>query len=163
MRLLSSLTAAGTVHTNSTDEAVLGSYTFAGDFWQPGKVVRARAMVRVLDNNASDTLTIYVRLGAVGLTGTAIYTSAAVNSDDGDLAAYDIEMVCRDSDASATIVTNTIGCNPDATGEAADVQAVIVSSLDLTASTTVAVTGDWSAANADNQVQIESLTIFEAA
>lgn len=163
MQLYSVETAAGTAHTNSTDEAVLGSVEFPANWWQAGKVVRARAVVRVTDNNSTDTLTLYARFGAAALTGTAFYTSAAVDSADSDIAVLDIELVCRDSDSSSTFVTSAFGCNPDAAGEAADVHASLISSVDCTASTYLGITGDWSVAHADNSVQLESLTVYEAA
>jgi hypothetical protein len=163
MKLLSVETAAGTAHTNSTDEAVLGSYTFPAYFWQPGKVVKARAAVRATATNSTDTLTCYVRFGAAALTGTAIYTSAAVDVADDDIFVADIQITCRDADASSTLVCSVIGCNPDATGEAADIEFTIVSTVDTTAATYLGITGDWSVASASNSCQLEALSVFEAA
>jgi hypothetical protein len=163
MKLLSRLTAAGTVLTNTTDEGVLASYEFPADFFVPGKVISGRAFVRVVSANSTDTLTLKARLGPVALTGTAFYESTAINAEAEDISVLSFELVCRDADASSTIVATAIGSDPDAAGVATDAQAAIIGSLDLAgASQYLAITGDWSVAHADNQVQIESLTIYEA-
>lgn len=163
MKLFSVETAQGTVHTNSTDEAVLGSVTFPARWFQPGKVIKARAMVRAVSTNSTDTLTLYARFGAAALTGTAIYTSAAVDVADDDISVIDIEIVCRDADSSSTFAAVCIGSDCDAAGIATDAQASMLTAVDCTAALYLAITGDWSVAHADNQAALESLTVFEAA
>jgi hypothetical protein len=162
MVLLYALLAAGTVHSNSTDEAVLGSYEFPRGFWQAGKVVRGRALVRTTSSNATDTLTVYLRFGAVALTGTAVVTTGAVDQANGDGCVIDFEFVCRDADDSSEIVATAYAPDPDADGIAVKSYFELLTGVDTEASTYLAVTADWSVAHADNDVYLESLTIYEA-
>lgn len=160
-RCLKADVAAGTTHTNSTDEAVLASYTFPAGFWQAGKTVHAHCLLVIADNNSTDTLTVKVRLGPTTLTGTAIATSSAVDSADADVCVVDIWLTCRDADSSGTIITSVTMNDPDAGGQAVEGYGVAVASLDLTAAQRLEVTGDWSVAHADNQVASQQWIVTE--
>ena len=152
--------AAGTTHTNSTDEAVLASCTFPANFWQPGKVVKARGLVTVPSTNSTDTLTVVARFGAAALTGTAIGTTSELDVANDDLVVADIELVCR-SVGSAGVIVATVLLSEDAAGTAAGAHGSVVSSVDTTAATYLALTGDWSVAHADNQCAAQSFTVLE--
>lgn len=160
-RVLQIDTAQGTTHTNSTDEAVLASYSAAANFFQPGKTLHLRGYVRVLDNNSTDTLTVRVRVGGTTLTGTAIATSTAVDVADDDICAFDIALTCRDADDSGTLACSVFMNDPDASGQGVEAYASEVGSLDFTAELLVEVTGDWSVAHADNQVASQQLIVTE--
>lgn len=160
MKLISAMVAAGTTHTNSTDEAVLASHEFPAGFWQAGKVVKARGLVTVDSSNSTDTLTVSARFGAVALTGTAIGATSALDVADNDLVVADIELVCR-STGSAGVIVATVLLSEDAAGTAAGAHGQVLSSIDTDAATYLALTGDWSVANASNQVTAQALNVFE--
>jgi len=162
MQLIYSQGAAGTTHTNSTDEAVLASATFPAGFWQAGKVVKARALVTVGSSNSTDTLTVVARFGAAALTGTAIGTTSALDVADNDLVVADIELECR-SAGTAGVIVATVLLSEDAAGTAAGAHGQVISSVDTTAATYVSITGDWSVASASNQCTAQGLNVFEAA
>lgn len=161
LRLLSVDVADGTTHTNSTDEAVLASYTFPANSWQAGKVYEFVAACEVPDNNSTDTLTLRVRIGGTTLTGTAIFTSGAVDSADGDIAVIRGTLVVRDADSSSTVAYAVLGSNPDAATIAAGAHAGTVASLDATAAIYLELTADWSVAHADNQVNSLIFNVYE--
>lgn len=160
LRLLTALTAAGTTHANSTDEAVLASHAFAADFFRPGKVIRFRALCVVPDQNSTDTLTINARFGGTTLTGTAFITTGAVDVADADIAYIEGEIVCRSIGSAGAFV----GCGSaalDAPGTASVIDGEVMSSVDTTAALYLEITGDWSVAHADNQVACQSFTVEE--
>lgn len=163
MRLLHAATAAGTTHTDSTDEAALASYAFPANFWQVGKVVRAKAAIVVADNNSTDTLTLKTRFGASALAGTAVATSGAIDAVDGDLSVVDIEITCRAVGAAGSFAVSVLQADPDAAGISVEAYFAVVTAIDTTAATYVAVTADWSVAHADNQVAAQSWTVIELA
>lgn len=159
-RVLSISTAAGATHTDSTDEAVLASYTCPANFWQTGKVLHLHGYLRCLSTNSTDTLTVKVRVGATTLTGTAIATSGAIDVANNDVTVYDIWLTCRDADSSGTLACSAALNNPDAATSLIG-YGTEVSSLDFTAALLVEVTGDWSVASASNQVANQQLVVTE--
>jgi len=164
VRALSTLIADGTEHTNSTDEAVLASYTVKSNTFQKGKIIRITFMARVTDNNSTDTLTCKVRIGATTLTGTAVITTSAVDVADDDVCVGWVEFICRDNPSTTAAIIAYGQCNdPDASGQAAESYASAQLSLDTTADLLIELTGDWSVAHADNQVQAEVFNVFEIA
>jgi hypothetical protein len=161
MKLISSLAAAGDTLTNSTDETVLASHEFPADFWQAGKVVRARALVTIPSTNSTNTLQTRVRFGAAALTGTAIGTTSDLDVADGDLVVADVELFCRTA-GSAGVIVATVLVSEDAAGTAAGGHGQVVSSVDTTSATYLGITGEWSAANASNQCAAQMLNVFES-
>jgi hypothetical protein len=162
-RNLSRLIAAGTTHTNSTDEAALDSYTFPANFWQVGKVVRCKWAALVADNNSTDTLTTFVRLGATGLGDTAVFTSGAVDVADNDVSAVEVDLVCRSVGASGVVYAVARGSDPDAPHSKLIGDALTSVSVDTTAASTIVFSADWSVAHADNQVAAQFGTVDEIA
>lgn len=162
-RILALDTASGTAHTNSTDEAVLASYTIPAGGLAVGKILRFRAVINVTSTNSTDTLQLRCRLGGTTLTGTAFFTSNATDVADNDLAVIEGELVCRsDSDSeSGTVIASAIGSDTDAATEALGAHWASITSLDLTSDLYLEVTGDWSVAHADNSVQSEAFTVLE--
>lgn len=161
MRNLSVRKAAGTVHTNSTDEGVLDSYTIKANTLHAGKIIRVEFMARVTDNNSTDTVVIKVRIGATTLTGTAVITTTAVDSEDGDMCTGWLHIVSRGHGTSESLVCFGAANDADATGQAARHFAAIVGSINTKADLLVEVTADWSVAHAENDVQIEAFNVFE--
>jgi hypothetical protein len=161
LRLLSAITADGATHTNSTDEAVLASYSFPANSWQAGKVYKFDAAVECPSTHASDTLTLRVRIGGTTLTGTAMFTSNATDVADGDIAVISGTLVVRDADSSSTVAYMIAGSDSDAASEVMGAHAGTVASLDATAPILLEVTGDWSAANAANQVNALAFNVYE--
>ena len=162
MQLISVQSAAGDTLTNATAETVLGSHTFPANFWRPGKVVKARALVTIPATNSTDTLTGRVRFGAAALTGTAIAATSALDVANDDLIVADVELVCRSVGSAGSIVA-TVLLSEDAAGTAAGARGQVVASVDTTAATYLGVTGEWSVANAGNQCALQALTILEGA
>lgn len=160
MQLIDVQSAAGTTLTNSTTETVLASKAFPANFWQPGKVVKARALVTVPSTNSTDTLTVVARFGAAALTGTAIGTTGALDVANDDLCVVDVELVCRSVGIEGVIVA-TVLLSKDAAGTAAGASGSVVSSVDTTAATYLGITGAWSVANAGNQCAVQALTVVE--
>jgi len=163
IRVLSQRLAAGTTHTNSTDEAVLDSYTIPANFFNGtnGKSLHARGYALVADSNSTDTVVLRVRLGATTLTGTAIATTTAVDAADSDVCVYDIWLTVRDGDSSGTATTSVLMNDCDAVGTPADAFAVAVASLDFTAALLLEITADWSVAHADNQIAAQQFVVME--
>jgi hypothetical protein len=163
LKLISADVADGTTHSNSTDEAVLASYVFPANFFTSGKVIKFDCALEVPSSNATDTLTVRVRFGPTTLTGTALATSSAVDSANSDVCAITGTIVCRDADSSGTIVAMIFLNDPDATGQATESYVAEVSSLDFTAAQRLEVTGDWSVAHADNDVNSLIFNVYEVA
>lgn len=153
--------AAGTAHVNSTDEAVLGSYTIKANTLHAGKGIQVYFCGRVIDNNSTDTLTIRIRIGPTTLTGTAVYTSTAVDSEDGDVFVGWLMLKSRGLGDDQTVVAYGACNDPDATLEAAQHFAALITNLDTNVDNLIEITADWSVAHADNEVQLEDLTVFE--
>lgn len=162
LRNLHRLVAAGTTHTNSTDEAALDSYTFPADFWQVGKRVKCKWAAVVADNNSTDQLTTYVRFGATGLGDTAVFTSGAVDVADNDVSTVEVELICRSTGSAGVLVAVARGSDPDAAHSKLIGDAVTtLSSIDTTAATTIVFSADWDVAHADNQVAAQFGVIDE--
>jgi hypothetical protein len=164
MRLIAVLAAAGTALTNSTAETVLASHVFPANFFSAGKVIKVRGSVRSTATNATDTLTVRVRIGATTLTGTAVFTSAAVDQVNDDTCVFDLELVVRDADSSGTLVVGGFASPPDATATAVvSIAPAPLTGLDFTGAIRLEVTGQWSVQNAGNSCQAEMLNVWEAA
>ena len=158
--MISRIIAAGTAHTNSTDEAVLASYTLAGYAFQPGKAYGFSALVQATATNSTDTLAIRIRLGPTTLTGTAMVTSAAVDVADADFYLVEGTLLARDVDSSSTVWGQGIG-GFSTTGESAAVYANSITTLDLTVANLLELTADWSVASAGNSCRAERFEVFE--
>ena len=163
LRLLSILAAIGTILTNSTTETVLATATIPAGFLRPGKVIKFRGIVHVIDNNSTDTLTVYVRLGDTTLTGTAIVTSAAVDVADDDYLNVEGSIRVYDYGTSQTAYCEATYTGPDAAGTAAQGAADEVGTLDLTADLLLELTGEWSVAHADNECRAVAWEVYEIA
>lgn len=152
MRTLYQITSSGTTLTNSTSETVLASHSLGANALQAGKTYQLRAAVSVPSTNSTDTLTLKVRIGGTTLTGTAVYTSAAVDVANSDLAVIDCEIhVFSVGSSGAARALTQASTGPDASAIAVGSYYAAVSSLDTTAAILIELTGTWSVAHADNQ------------
>lgn len=165
VRTLQRLVAAGTTHTNSTVEAALDSITFPANFWQVGKRVRAKWMSVTAAQNGTDTLTTFVRFGATGLGDTALFTSLPVDQVVSDVSYVEVELICRtitDGETLGSFFAVALGSDPDAPhSPLLGAAGTAIASLDTEAATTMVFSGDWSVANAGNQVAAQFGVIDE--
>lgn len=163
-RILSFLSAAGSTLTNSTSATVLASHTFPAGFWQPGKVVRVRGLVKVPSTNSTDTLTLVTRLGAVAVSGTSLGTTGAVDVANDDIGVVLGEIVCLSiTSAGVATVAYQVATVLDAAGTALTAHGSTKADLDNTAASYLAITGAWSVASASNQCAAHMFTVSELA
>lgn len=163
--LLSSLEALGAEHENTTTEAVLdgASYTFPANFWRPGKVVHWEAIVEVIDNNSTDTLTPVVYLGTATLT-TAVASFGAVDVADTDLLHLTGTITCHAVDDSSGVLISIVrGSDLGASGASTGLEDHYSrqTSVDTTASWLLEIGVDWSVAHADNEVACAMFNVIE--
>jgi hypothetical protein len=153
------ITAAGTSHTASTDEAVLASYSIPANTIKAGTVVKCRFHARVTADNGGTTLTGRLRIGATTLTGTELIASSAVDTSSGHVFIGEFTLIGRAAPGAAAAVVG-VGSfqQPGAAGGA-----LVTAKLDTTNFATngallLELTADWSAADA-NAVQAEIFVV----
>jgi uncharacterized protein (DUF433 family) len=152
-------TAAGTSHTGSTDEAVLGSYSIPANTIKVGTVVTVNYCGRVTADNAATTLTARLRFGATTLTGTELVVTAAVDTSSGHIFNGRFELTGRAvPGAAAAIVGHGWFSDPGAAGTAMKNAILSTANFATNGALLLEVTGDWSAADA-NAVQLENFTV----
>lgn len=153
------ITAAGTSHTGSTDEAVLASYVIPANTIKAGTLVRCRFLARVTADNGATTLTGRLRLGTTTLTGTELIVSSAVDTSSGHIFEGEFVLIGRAAPGAAAAI---VGCGSFAQPAAAG-GARITANLNTTNFATngalrLELTADWSAADA-NAVQAEIFVV----
>jgi hypothetical protein len=147
--------AASAEVENTTDETAFDKKaTLVGASLSAGDVIRIRAQGKVNDNNAADTLNVKLKVGTEEIVATG-----AVDVADGDLFYIDAAVVVRIAGAGGHLcacgvvalgVPGTVTAKPFAKADAAE---------DLSGSIDVTVTATWSAAHADNEVQLDNLIV----
>lgn len=159
--LVYALSAAGTAHTDSTDETVLASYALPANHFQAGKVYHLHAAAIAVDQNSTDTLTVNVRVGPTTLTGTIVATTGAVDAADNDKVIVDIYLTVRNVGSASIVIVSGVGTVVGAEGTAT-ARAVFESlSLDSTVAQNIELTADWSVAHADNEVRADAFLLVE--
>lgn len=159
MTRLSEAIAAGTALTASASETVLGTYTIPANTLKQRTRLHVRAMVAVTANNSTTTLTARMRLG--GLSGTALITTAAVDTSAGHVVVMDFDLISRadPSDASSLCGSGWY-CDPGAVGGAVKAAALAATSFDTNSDLDLVITGQWSAADANScALQILSVDV----
>lgn len=152
------LTANGTAHTNSTDEAVLAAYTIPANTIKLGTVVKVRFLARVSADAGATTLTGRLRLGATTLTGTELIVSSAVDTGIDNFFTGEFVLIGRAAPgAAAAVVGMGNYCNPSGPGTQMLSAALASTNFATNAALLLELTADWSAADA-NSVRAE---IFE--
>lgn len=161
---LSVLTAAGTAHTNSTDETVLASATIAANTIKAGTRVRIRFKARVTADNGATTLTGRLRFGTTTLTGTELIVTSATDTASGHLFMGEFWLTGRAAPGpSSAIVGNGWFNQPAAAGGALVTANLNTTNFATNGALRVELTAAWSAADA-NSVQAEefSVDIFDS-
>ncbi len=157
------ITAAGTAHTNSTDEGSLASKAFAAGTLTPGKVYLITGSARVTSSNSTDTVTMRLRWGtsATVTSNTAVGTTAAIDSANDDVMSF-VATLSVQTTTRAVISGVITSCDALAvTGLAHQVAAVLT--IDQATAYRLDLTADWSVAHADNDIQAESFDVIEIA
>ena len=146
---------AGTLveHENSTDAANIALFTIPANKLELGDIVRIKVFCTVVDSNGTDTLTPILNFG-----GTAIATGAALDVADSDIvyAWADVHVTAVGSSGTMTAIAEM---RTDALGAVHVIGATNLTSKDTTAGIAVALNVDWDAANADNEVRIDAVSI----
>ena len=146
---------AATTHNNTTTAADISSHKIPTSDLQVGSCIKIRSLVKVIDNNSTDTLVCIPQLG--GVSGT---TSGAIDVADNDLFYFDVQMVITKMGSSGT--AECFGyVGTDATASTLlHADNVSMSSIDFSGSTvTLGINCDWSAAHADNEATHQWTTI----
>lgn len=152
------LTANGTAHTNSTDETVLAAYTIPANTIKLGTVVKVRFLARVTADAGATTMTGRLRLGATTLTGTALITSGAVDTNTDFLFMGEFTLFGRAAPgAAAAVVGMGYACDPGLVNTSMTSANLASTNFATNAALLLELTADWSAADA-NSVRAE---IFE--
>ncbi len=163
IQILSLLTAAGAVHANSTDEASLAQHVFPAGALSAGKIIEFSGAARCVSTNGTDTLTPRVRWGTDTEDPTANTEIAAGGA--ADVANDDVFIVQGrihvQSTTRAVIEGYISEC--DANGTKLLCQFAKVVTLVPGTAYVLDITGDWSAAHADDQVQAEAFAVLEIA
>lgn len=153
--------AAGTAHTNSTDEAVLGAFDIPANTIKQGTVVKVRYQGIATATNSTDTLTVVLRCGPTTLIGQALITHAATDVADGDIFEGEFTLVGR---AAAGAAAACVGVGSFSGLGAAGTPTRHAAYLATTNFATngvlkMEVTADWSVANAGNSCRLDVLTV----
>jgi hypothetical protein len=153
--------AAGTAHTNSTDEAVLGSFEIPANTIKAGTLVKVRYQGIATATNSTDTLTVVLRCGPTTLVGQALITHAAVDVADGDIFEGEFTLVARAAPGAAAACVG-VGSfqTTGAAGTATRKGAYLASTNFATnGALLMEVTADWSVASAGNSCRLDILTV----
>lgn len=152
--------AAGTAHTSTTTEALIGSFSIDANTLQVGTVIEVEYQGIATAATNTDTLTVKLYIG--GLGGTALLTGTAT-----DIAANAI------FSGKATLVVRTIGTSGTfvASGHHTDVPAAsgtaTIGIAEITASTAIntqtaqviGVGADWSTTDINNSCRLDILVV----
>jgi uncharacterized protein YuzE len=152
---IAAITAAGTAHTGSTDEAVLASTTLPASTIKAGTVVKVRGLAKVTEDTGATTLTLRLRFGTTTLTGTALITSTATNTADNNVFPFEFTLCGRAAPgAAAAVVGFGSFAEPAAPGGAMLGAELAATNFATNGALLLELTADWSAADA-NSVQAE--------
>lgn len=161
------MTADATALANATTEGVIvPNVTIPANYMADGRVLRARVFGK-LSTTGTPTMTFAVRWG--GAAGTLLANTEALTMGSGvtnvnfDLEIYVqtrangsagsliVSGTCRVHTAAGTVLLNVFGVS------GYDAPAAVT--VDLTADTALAITGDWSAASASNTLTAHHYTL----
>jgi len=146
-----SLAAAGSAHTNSTDEAVLASFEI------PANTIKANTVVRVAYQGIASvtagatTLTVRLRLGPTTLTGTALITTTAVDVANDNIFAGEFTLVGRAAPgAAAACIGYSVYSEPGEAPIAMKAGYLASTNFATNGALLAELTADWSAADASS-------------
>jgi hypothetical protein len=153
--------AAGTAHTNSTDETALSSYTIPANTLVAGSTIRVWAWGIATATNSTDTLTTALRLGtsATITSNELIYTSAAIDSVNNDIFCLQAVIQVRTAGATGTAVAMISYQDPDLPGTAPKWNVKGSFTLNTTDANFLELSADWSVANAGNSCRSDMFVV----
>lgn len=147
--------AASAAVTNTTAETAFDqTYQFPVNALKAGDLVKVRAQVIATATNATDTLTLKLKIG-----NTVVVATAAVDVANNDIGYIEAIIAIRTDGAGGTLVA----CGVQALGTPGTVTAkpfnLASTAVDTTAAQTVSVTATWSVANAGNSCRLDMLAV----
>tara|TARA_R100001594_G_scaffold48632_1_gene81475 strand:- start:708 stop:1235 length:528 start_codon:yes stop_codon:yes gene_type:complete len=146
---------AANTHTDTTTAADISSYGILTADLKVGSCIKVKSLVKVTDNNSTDTATVIAQLG--GVSGT---TSGAIDVADNDLFYFDIQIVITKMGSAGT--AECFGyVGTDATASTLlHADNVSMTSIDFSGSTVnLGINCDWSVAHAENILTHQWTTI----
>lgn len=146
------MTAAGTqLNTQLTALAAhADTLTIPVGTLRDGDVVKLAALVKVDDNNSTNTLATTLRFG-----GNAVAAQAAHDVDDDDVIRLESTIYIQTAGASGELHFFGLGQVQDDT---LDVSGSCDASVDMSGALVIDVTATWSGAHADNKTTVKGLT-----
>ena len=153
--IYSNVADSAEVENTTVETAFDKSKTIAGAGLKAGDVLEIMARAFVLDNNATDTLTLKLKVGTEEIVATP-----AVDVADSDVGYIHAFVTVRDVGVSGALaasgvvalgVPGTVTAKPFRKDEAAE---------DLSGDVAITVTATWSVAHADNEVLLENLIVI---
>lgn len=156
--LYSNVAASAEVENTTAETAFDKSYTIPANMLQAGDLLKIRAVVFVLDQNSTDTLTLKLKLGS-----TVLLTSIATDVADNDVGILEANVLIRTIGTSGTYIA---WGDSYLDAEAAAVTAAGLrydftpsTAINTTTTNAITVTGTWSVAHADNECYLDALTV----
>ena len=145
--------ADGTSHENTATEGSLDQLAIPANTLVAGSTIRIWASGIVEDNNSTDTLTVFIRLGTSTTVASneAVFTSTAVDSADADVYALNGVIQIRTAGSSGTAVAMFSFQDPDAVATTPAWQLKASFAVDTTSKLYLDFSADWSVAHADNE------------
>lgn len=161
--LFDSVAASSAISGTATETAFDKSITIAANTLKDGDVLRVRGHVTNSAANASDTLTLKLKIGAsiAAGVGTTIVATAAVDLTDGggDIGYFDATITLRTSGASGTLTATGV----QALGVPGTVTAKpflkASTAIDTTAAQILGVSGTWSSTSGTNSATLETFVV----
>ncbi len=153
-RVYTQVAASGAVSNTNVETDFDKSFTFPAGTLKAGDAIRVRGQVIAPATNATDTLTIKVKLG-----NTVIATLGPLDVANNDVAVFDLLLIVRTDGANGTLVaagSGTIGTPATATLKPI---ALASQALDTTADQKLSVSATWSVVNAGNSCRMDVLQV----
>jgi predicted RecA/RadA family phage recombinase len=145
--------ASNSVTNTITETAFNKSVTIPANRLKKGDVIRVRGQGIVTNQNATDTLTIQLKLG--GTAGVQIVTTGAIDPATNDIFYIEADLVVRTVGVAGTIVATglqALGTPGTVTGKPFLKASTLV---DTTITQDLIVSATWSAASAANIVRLD--------
>jgi hypothetical protein len=148
--------AAGTAHTSTVTEALIGSYSIPANTLVAGSVIEVQYQGIATATTNTDTLTVKLYIG--GITGTAVLTGTATDVANNAIFAGKATLVIRTIGTAGTFVAYGHHTDVPAVANTATMAvAEIVASTAINTETAqvVAVGADWSTADVNNSCRLD--------
>lgn len=150
--------AAGTSLTGTVSETVLASATLVAGALKAGTVLKCRFRARVTADTGATTLTVRLRLGATTLLGSALVTTAAVDTGSGDLCMGEFVLTARAAPGATSACVGFGAFIDPAVGGTYKTANLNSTNFATNGALLLELTGEWSAADA-NAVQAEEFYV----